>query len=123
LSSVRRCTGLSGAHRTVNSAPTENRVIGWFPVLGGTGLSGAPSDHWPSTDVAASCLPASTLDCVALRADGLVNYSRCGLKLLSAGSWPERASDCPVGSTGPYGAPQSSTTSPFLSCSLLLLLT
>jgi hypothetical protein len=33
---VRECTTQSGAHRTVNSARAENRVIGWFPVLGGT---------------------------------------------------------------------------------------
>jgi hypothetical protein len=40
LPSVCGCTGLSGAHRIVNSAAVENRVIGWFPVLGGTGQSG-----------------------------------------------------------------------------------
>jgi hypothetical protein len=34
LPSVRRCTGLFGAYQTLNSAPTWNRVIGWFPVLG-----------------------------------------------------------------------------------------
>jgi hypothetical protein len=33
LPTVRGCTGMSGAHRTVNSAATENRVLGWFPVL------------------------------------------------------------------------------------------
>jgi hypothetical protein len=43
-------TGLSVAHRILNSAAAENRVIGWFLVLGGTGLSGAPSDCWPSAD-------------------------------------------------------------------------
>jgi hypothetical protein len=69
LPSFRGCTGLSRAYRTVNSVRAENRVIGWFPVLGGTrpsgggtrpsgggtGLSGAPLDHWPSADVATSC--------------------------------------------------------------------
>jgi hypothetical protein len=61
LPSVRGCTGLSGAHRIVNSAREKNHVIGWFPVLGtpdhpvgGTGLSGALVDRWPSDDVAAS---------------------------------------------------------------------
>jgi hypothetical protein len=51
---VRECTGLSGAHRTVNSARAENRMIGWFPVLGDTGLSSAPLDRCPLVDVAAS---------------------------------------------------------------------
>jgi hypothetical protein len=35
LLSVRGCTRLSGAHRTVNNAPIENHVIDWFPILGG----------------------------------------------------------------------------------------
>jgi hypothetical protein len=34
LPSVRGCTRLSGAYRTVKSAATENRVIAWFSVLG-----------------------------------------------------------------------------------------
>jgi hypothetical protein len=52
---------LSGAHQTVNNARAENRVIGWFPVLGApnrpvasTVLSSALVDRWPSADVAAS---------------------------------------------------------------------
>ena len=40
LPSVRGCIGLSGAQRTVNSATATESLIGWFPVLGGTGLSG-----------------------------------------------------------------------------------
>jgi hypothetical protein len=40
LPSVRECTGLSGAHQTVNNATNMKSLIGWFPVLGGTGLSG-----------------------------------------------------------------------------------
>jgi hypothetical protein len=36
LPSVRRCTRLSGAHRTGNSATATKSLIGWFPVLGGT---------------------------------------------------------------------------------------
>jgi hypothetical protein len=39
LPSVRGCTGLSGAHQTVNSVRTENHLIGWFPALGATRLS------------------------------------------------------------------------------------
>jgi hypothetical protein len=123
LPSVRGCSGLSGAHQTVISAHAENCMIGWFPVLGGTWLSGAPSDRCPSADVAASHWPASTPDYPALHVDGPLNYSHCGLKLPRAGSWPDRAPDFPVGSTRPFGAPQSSTTSHFLSCSLCLLLT
>jgi hypothetical protein len=58
---VHGCTGLSDAHRTMNSAMVVNSVIGCFPVMGapyrlvgGTGLSGAPVDRWPPADVAAS---------------------------------------------------------------------
>jgi hypothetical protein len=40
LPSVHGCIGISCAHRTVNSATTTESLIGWFPVLGGTGLSG-----------------------------------------------------------------------------------
>jgi hypothetical protein len=47
LPSVRGCTGLSGAHRKVNSAAAENHVIGWFPILGSTRPSGAPCDRCP----------------------------------------------------------------------------
>lgn len=34
LPSVRGCTGLSGAHRTVNSAQAQNSLIGSFLLLG-----------------------------------------------------------------------------------------
>jgi hypothetical protein len=34
LPSIRECTELSGAHRTVNSVRAQNRVIAWFPVPG-----------------------------------------------------------------------------------------
>jgi hypothetical protein len=34
LPSVRGCTGLSSAHRTVNSATTKNPLIGYFLLLG-----------------------------------------------------------------------------------------
>jgi hypothetical protein len=76
LAAIRGFTGLSGAHRTVNNAPTENHVIGWFPVLGALGALG---DRWPSTDVVASRWLAGTSNCP-------VNYSRRGLKFLRAGS-------------------------------------
>jgi hypothetical protein len=51
LPSVRGCTGQSGAHRIVNSVQAHNRAIGYFLLLGGTGLSAAPLDPWPSTNV------------------------------------------------------------------------
>jgi hypothetical protein len=54
LLSIRRCTGLFGAHRTLHSATATNPLIGWFPVLeapnhlvGSTRQFGAPSDGWP----------------------------------------------------------------------------
>ena len=34
LPSICGCTRLSGAHRTMKSTRAENRMIGWFPVLG-----------------------------------------------------------------------------------------
>jgi hypothetical protein len=52
-----RCTGLSGAHRIVNSVRAQNPLISCFPILGasdrpvwGTGLSGVPVDYcsWPT---------------------------------------------------------------------------
>jgi hypothetical protein len=44
LPSVRGCTGLSGAHQKLHSATAKNPLISWYPVLAGTGLSGAPCD-------------------------------------------------------------------------------
>jgi hypothetical protein len=83
LPSVRGCTGLSGAHRTVNSATTKNPLIGYFLLLGapdcpvcGNGPSDAPFVCWLETDVATSRWLASTPDCLAHRVDGPVNYSR-----------------------------------------------
>jgi hypothetical protein len=58
---VSGCTGLSGAHQIVIRARAKNQVVGLFPVLGGirpsdggTRLSGAPLDRWPSAVMAAS---------------------------------------------------------------------
>jgi hypothetical protein len=103
LPSVRGCTGLSGAHQTLNSARTESHMVGRFPVLGGTEpygggteLSSALGDRWPSADVAASRWLAGTPDCLALRTDGPMNYSRRRLEFPRAGSWLDRAPDCPV---------------------------
>jgi hypothetical protein len=71
LSSVRGCTGLSSAHRTVNSAMATESLIGWFPIwgeaapdrpVGGTGLSGAPCDRCLLADVATSHWLAGTPD-------------------------------------------------------------
>jgi hypothetical protein len=58
---------------------------------------------------------AGTSDCLALRTDGQVNYSRHRLKFSRAGRWADCASDYPVGGSGPSGAAQSSTLFLFLS--------
>jgi hypothetical protein len=126
---VHGCTGLSGAHRIVNSVATENHMIGWFPVLGapdclvgGTGPSSAPCDCWPSTEVATSRWLAGTPDCPALRVDGPMNYSRCRLKFPEQPVW--RTVHWTVRCTPEclvlYSAAQLLL---FMSCSLLLLLT
>jgi hypothetical protein len=103
LPSIRGCTRLSGAHRTVNNAHAENHVIGWFPILwaldhpvGGTRLCSAPGDHWPLADVTASRWLAGTPDCPMLRTDGPVNFSRCRLKFPRAATLAYRAPDCPM---------------------------
>jgi hypothetical protein len=126
LPSVCGCTELSGAHRTVSSATTENPLIGYFLLLGapdcpvcGNKPSDAPCDRWSKADVAISRWLAGALDYPVLRADGLVNYSRHRIKFLRAGSTTDRAPDCPVGGTGPSGAMQPNL---FQSYSLLLLL-
>jgi hypothetical protein len=57
LSSVCGCTRLLGAHQIVNSvhAGRGRESPDWLIFCsGGTGLSGAPLDRWPPTDVAAS---------------------------------------------------------------------
>ena len=51
LPSVRMCTGLSGAHRTLNSTATKS-LIGWFPVLGAPDcpvhhITIGPRPTWP----------------------------------------------------------------------------
>jgi hypothetical protein len=62
-------------HRTVNSATAKNPLIGYFLLLGGTGLYSAPFDRWPEADVATSRWLAGTPDGPAHRVDGPVNYS------------------------------------------------
>jgi hypothetical protein len=118
LPSVRACTGLSGAHRTVNSATTTKSLIGWFPVLGGTGLFGGALD---CPVLLLTVGPRLTwlltirdwhTGLSAPRADGPVNYSRCRLELLRGSSWPNRAPSCPV-HTRPSGALQSNNPFPF----------
>jgi hypothetical protein len=103
LPSIHGCTGLSDAHRIMNSATATNRVIGCFPVLGGT----RPSDGGHQTvrcatwllllaDVVASHCAAGTPDCPASRADRLANYSRRRLEFLRTSNWLDRAPDYPV---------------------------
>jgi hypothetical protein len=99
LPSVRGCTGLSGAHRTVNSARIgrDQESPDWLVSASrGTGLSGAPLDRWPGADVAASRCTAGTPDCPAPHADRLVNCIRHRLKTPRVASWPNRAPDCPM---------------------------
>jgi hypothetical protein len=112
LPSVHGRTGLSCAHWIMNNAWTENRVIGWFSVLGDTGPSDAPLDCWPSADVVASRWRLAHRT-VRRSVHGPVNYSRRRLEFPRGGSWPDRAPDCSVGGTGLYGATQSSTFFPF----------
>jgi hypothetical protein len=59
---------------------TENHLIGWFPLLWGTGLSSVPCDRWPEANVAASRCTAGALDCPASHADCLVIFSQRRLK-------------------------------------------
>jgi hypothetical protein len=78
LPSVRGCTGLSGAHRIVNSARAGrgHRITDWLvSCSGGTRLSGAPLDRGPEADVAANHCVAGTPDCSAPRMNRLMNYS------------------------------------------------
>jgi hypothetical protein len=72
--------------------------------MGGTGLSSAPCERWPSTDVAASHWLAGTPDCPVLRSDGPVNYRQRRLKFLRVASLADHAPDSPVGGTGQSGA-------------------
>jgi hypothetical protein len=123
LPSVRWCTELSGAHRTVNSTCTrrDRESPDWLVSssvghqtfrCGGTGLSGAPYDRWPEADVAASRCVAGTPDCPVPRADCPVNISERRVKNPRAESW---AGPCTVWS----GATQSNTFSLFLPLFLL----
>ena len=57
---------------------------------------------------------AGTPDCPPPRTDCPVNYSRHSQENPRVESWADRASECPVGGTGPSGAAQSSTFSMFL---------
>jgi hypothetical protein len=70
----------------VNSESVANHMIGWFPVLRGTGPSGGPGDHWPWADAVTSRWLAGTPDYPALSAEGPVNYSRRRLEFPRAGS-------------------------------------
>jgi hypothetical protein len=67
LPSARRCTGLSGAHRTLHSATATDHLVGYFLLLGGTGLSGAPIDPWLrlTCQLAISWLAHRTVQCSA----------------------------------------------------------
>jgi hypothetical protein len=117
LPSVRGCTGLSGAHRTLHSAMTTNPLIGWFSVLGDTGLFGGLHQTVRCTmlllalvNVSISCWLAGTSDCPALRMD--YPTLRTDSRTMHRVVWCTL--DCLVGGTEPSGATQSSPTFPFL---------
>jgi hypothetical protein len=104
------------------TSTTKNPVIGCFSNLGapnrpvwGSGLSGAPLDHWLEADMAASRCAAGTTDCPVPRMDRPVHYNRRRLKTPRAASWTDSAPDYPVGGTKPSGALQCSTFHLFLS--------
>jgi hypothetical protein len=77
-------------HRTIRCTPDTAQcndyesLIGWFPLLGGTGLSGAPNDYWPCANVSSSRWLAGTPDYPALHADCLMIYSRWWLILVES---------------------------------------
>jgi hypothetical protein len=81
----------------------ENRLIGWFPFLWSTGLSGvgtglssAPYDRWLLVDVAGSRCTAGTPDCPAPRANCPTNYSRRSSENPRTESLANRAPNCPM---------------------------
>jgi hypothetical protein len=92
LPSVRECIGLSGAHRTLHGATVIESLIGYFPLLGGTGLpgggirlSGAPPDRWLRLTCHVTVGRLHTPDYPALRADCPMNYSRGNLTFPESG--------------------------------------
>jgi hypothetical protein len=99
----------SRVHQTVRCTPDNEQCndrespIGYFLLLGGTGLSSAPCDCWSEADVATSRWLAGAPGCPVLRADGPVNCSRRRLKFSRVGSTADRAPDCSV-HTGLFGA-------------------
>jgi hypothetical protein len=92
----------SRVHQTVRCTPDNEQCndrespIGYFLLLGGTGLSSAPCDCWSEADVATSRWLAGAPGCPVLRADGPVNCSRRRLKFSRVGSTADRAPDCSV---------------------------
>jgi hypothetical protein len=62
----------------------ENHLIGWFSLLWGSRLSGAPLDRWPEADVVGSRCTTGTPDCPVHRTDCPVNFSRHKLKKIES---------------------------------------
>jgi hypothetical protein len=118
LPSVRWRTGLSGAHRTVNSAHTRRgRESPDWLVSSFVGHQTVWCATWPlpEANVAGSCCTTGTPDCSAPRADCPMNFSRHRPKTLRAESW---AGPC-------IGRPVLRSLAPFpysFLCFLLLLL-
>jgi hypothetical protein len=115
LPSVCRCTGLSGAHRTVNStSPCRGRESPDWLVSFSMGHRTVRCAIWPLAliDVAGSRCTVGAPDCPAPRADCPMIYSWRGQrKTRERRVFADRAPDCPVNGAGPSGAAQSA---PFL---------
>jgi hypothetical protein len=123
---VSGCTGLSGAHQIVIRAQAKNQVIGLFPVLGasdrlmgGTRLSGAPLDRWPSAVMAASrwWLAHQTVRCSSRTFRWIIADVDQNSREQAVGRTVHQtvryALDCLVCGARLSGVVQSSTLSPF----------
>jgi hypothetical protein len=99
LPSVRGCTGLSDAHRTVNitRAGRDRESPDWLVFASG-GHRTVRCSCWPLAWCQRGHYPLAvgSPDCPAPRADSLVNYSWRRLEFQRAPGWSDHAPDCPV---------------------------
>jgi hypothetical protein len=103
LPSIRRCTRLFGAYRTLHSATVVYLLISYSLLLGGIGSSGGWHQTvwctcWPLAPVGVSSnhWPAGTPACQALRVGRPVNYNRGSLLFLRAARLAGLPLDCPL---------------------------
>jgi hypothetical protein len=126
LSSVRGCTELSNAHRTLHSATAMNHLIGYFLLLGApkspvsdTRLSGAPIDYWfqLTCQVAVGRVTHRTVQCSAWTVQCIIAERVCFFQEQPVRSNHHRTvrctPDCPVVGTGPSNATQTNLDAPF----------